>query len=470
MYYLLPRSLRNAVLLFFSIIFYAWGEPVCVIGIIASVIINFLFGKVLDKNKNKLILALNIILNLGSLAVFKYTGFIFGTIDKVFGADIVIPDIALPIGISFYTFQALSYTIDVYRGKVSASKNIIDFGAYITLFPQLIAGPIVRYQTVERELRTRRETIEDFRDGALRFATGLGKKVLVANTVAGLWDSVRLGTCGGMTTAAAWLGMVSFTLQIYFDFSGYSDMAIGLGRMFGFHFDENFDRPYISRSVTEFWRRWHISLSTWFKEYVYIPLGGNKKGLGIQLRNIIIVWLLTGLWHGAAWSFVVWGLYYAVILILEKVFLGKVLKSFSEVSLNLPSGSSVSSGRKLLNGLLTVFGHIYTVIVFVVGWGIFGLADVLPELKMSFVKSILFMDDHGLYDGNTLYLLSGYTVIIILAIVISTGVITKVVKKLAAKHEVIYSVGGMVYMIAVMIASTACIVADTYNPFLYFRF
>ena len=295
LYYLMPRRGRNAVLLFFSIVFYAWGEPVYVLGIIASVVINFLFGLALDKHKSKLLLAVNIILNIGFLGVFKYTGFIIGTIDKIFGADIITPEIALPIGISFYTFQALSYTIDVYRGKVAAGKNIIDFGAYITMFPQLIAGPIVRYKTIERELRTRRETLEDFRDGALRFATGLGKKVLIANSVAKIWDAVRLGTEGDLTTATAWLGMISFSLQIYFDFSGYSDMAIGLGRMFGFHFDENFDYPYISASVTEFWRRWHISLSTWFKEYVYIPLGGNRRGIAKQLRNIIIVWLLTGL-------------------------------------------------------------------------------------------------------------------------------------------------------------------------------
>ncbi len=447
LYYLMPRRGRNAVLLFFSIVFYAWGEPVYVLGIIASVVINFLFGLALDKHKSKLLLAVNIIINLGFLGVFKYTGFIIGTIDKIFGADIITPEIALPIGISFYTFQALSYTIDVYRGKVAAGKNIIDFGAYITMFPQLIAGPIVRYKTIERELRTRRETLEDFRDGALRFATGLGKKVLIANSVAKIWDAVRLGTEGDLTTATAWLGMISFSLQIYFDFSGYSDMAIGLGRMFGFHFDENFDYPYISASVTEFWRRWHISLSTWFKEYVYIPLGGNRRGLAKQLRNIIIVWLLTGLWHGAAWSFVVWGLYYGIILIIEKVFLGRLLEKIPRA-----------------------IGHIYTVIVFVIGWGIFGLADVLPELKTSFVKSVVFMSDQGLFDGHTLYLLSGYAVLMIIAIVISTGVITKLVKKLAGKHELIYGIGSMVYMSVIMIASTACIVADSYNPFLYFRF
>ena len=447
LYYLMPRRGRNAVLLFFSVVFYAWGEPVYVLGIIASVVINFLFGLALDKHKSKLLLAVNIIINLGFLGVFKYTGFIIGTIDKIFGADIITPEIALPIGISFYTFQALSYTIDVYRGKVAAGKNIIDFGAYITMFPQLIAGPIVRYKTIERELRTRRETLEDFRDGALRFATGLGKKVLIANSVGKIWDAVRLGAEGDLTTATAWLGMISFSLQIYFDFSGYSDMAIGLGRMFGFHFDENFDYPYISGSVTEFWRRWHISLSTWFKEYVYIPLGGNRRGIAKQLRNIIIVWLLTGLWHGAAWSFVVWGLYYGVILIIEKAFLGRLLEKIPRA-----------------------IGNIYTILVFVIGWGIFGLADMLPELKMSFVKSVIFMGDQGLFDGHTLYLLSGYAVLMIIAIVISTGVITKLVKKLAAKHELIYGIGGMVYMSVIMIASTACIVADSYNPFLYFRF
>ena len=447
LYYLLPRRGRNAVLLFFSIVFYAWGEPVFVLGIIASVIINYFFGLALEKHKSKALLALNIILNLGYLGVFKYTGFVIGTVDKIFGVDIVDPGLALPIGISFYTFQALSYTIDVYRGKVAAGKNIIDFGAYITMFPQLIAGPIVRYQTIATELRTRRETLEDFKAGALRFATGLGKKVLLANSVGRIWDAVRTGAESDLTTATVWLGMLSFTLQIYFDFSGYSDMAIGLGRMFGFHFDENFDYPYISSSVTEFWRRWHISLSTWFKEYVYIPLGGNRRGLLIQLRNILIVWLLTGLWHGAAWSFVLWGLYYAVFLIIEKAFLGKVLKKIPRF-----------------------ISHIYTIIIFIIGWGIFGLADVLPELKLGFIKGAFFMGDNGLYDGHTLYLISGYIVLLIAAIVISTGVISKLVKKYIAKHEVLYGVGSMVYMAALMLASTACIVADTYNPFLYFRF
>ncbi|MBO6108623.1 MAG: MBOAT family protein, partial [Eubacterium sp.] len=354
------KQARNAVLLIFSIIFYAWGEPVYVLGILASVIINFLFGSLLEKKKSKLLLALNIFLNLSYLAVFKYTDFCIGTINNLFGSSIALTKLVLPIGISFYTFQALSYTIDVYRGKVSSvsagcpekntSKNrrktsgeefpdsqteekkshavsrlsrnlngLLNFGTYLTMFPQLIAGPIVRYDTIRQELGTRKETLEDFAEGFIRFSSGLGKKVLLANSFGSIWDDIRLGAESDMTTAAAWLGMLCFSLQIYFDFSGYSDMAIGLGRMFGFHFNENFDYPYISKTITEFWRRWHISLSTWFKEYVYIPLGGNRDGIKKQIRNILIVWGLTGLWHGAAWSFVLWGLYYAILLITEKI-------------------------------------------------------------------------------------------------------------------------------------------------------
>ena len=367
LYYIIPRKGKNFVLLLFSLFFYAWGEPVYVLGILASVIINYFFGRALEKHHSKALLTVNIVLNLGYLAVFKYTGFALGTLNKLFGLDMEVLQIALPIGISFYTFQALSYTIDVYRKNVPAGKNIIDFGAYITMFPQLIAGPIVRYKTVERELRTRKETLADFTQGIVRFASGLGKKVIIANSVGQIWDAIRNGSQGDLTTATVWLGMICFTLQIYFDFSGYSDMAIGLGRMFGFHFDENFNYPYISRSITEFWRRWHISLSTWFKEYVYIPLGGNRKGLARQLRNIFVVWLLTGLWHGAAWSFVLWGLYYGILLIFEKVVFHKALEKIPKV-----------------------FGHIYTMIIVVIGWGIFGFADVLPELRTGFVKGAFF--------------------------------------------------------------------------------
>ena len=447
LYYLIPRRGRNAVLLLFSLIFYAWGEPVYVLGILASVVVNYFFGIQLEKHKSRVLLAVNIALNLGYLAVFKYTGFAIGTLNRIFGTDMAILDIALPIGISFYTFQALSYTIDVYRGKVPAGKNIIDFGAYITMFPQLIAGPIVRYQTIATELRTRKETLEDFTAGIVRFASGLGKKVLLANSIGQIWDSIREGTPGDLTTATVWLGMLCFTFQIYFDFSGYSDMAIGLGRMFGFHFDENFNYPYISRSVTEFWRRWHISLSTWFKEYVYIPLGGNRKGLIRQIRNIFIVWMLTGLWHGAAWSFVLWGVYYGVLLILEKVFFHKVWEKAPRV-----------------------ISWLVTMIIVIGGWGIFGFADVLPELKSGFIKGAFFMSDAGLADAHTQYLLSGHIVLLVAAFIISTGVITKLVKKYVQKYETVYAIGSMVYVAGMMFLSTACIVADTYNPFLYFRF
>lgn len=463
LYYLIPRDKRNVVLLAVSLFFYAWGEPVYLLGILASIIVNYVMALMIEqaKNKNKaaekngrpvdrralVLLVICIVLNLGYLAFFKYTNFAFNTMNKLFGWDINLIHITLPIGISFYTFQALSYVIDVYRGVVHANRKIVSFGAYITMFPQLIAGPIVRYKTVEKELRDRKETLKDFSEGIVRFASGLGKKVLLANTIGQLWDTIRKGSVTDLSTATVWLGMLFFTFQIYFDFSGYSDMAIGLGRMFGFHFDENFNYPYISTSVTEFWRRWHISLSTWFKEYVYIPLGGNRKGLLKQLRNISIVWLLTGLWHGAAWSFVAWGVYYGVLLILEKVFFLKILEKIP----------------KIVSWLITM-------VIVVLGWGIFSFSDILPELKGSFVKAIFFLGDYGIGNQQALYLVVSNAVLLITAAIISTGYITRLVKKHVTKLPTVYAVGSMVYVAAIMIVSTACIVADTYNPFLYFRF
>ena len=446
-YYACPRGGKNFCLLVASLIFYAWGEPVYVLGIVASVIFNYFFGIILEKHRKKYLLAINIFFNLAYLGFFKYTDFAIGTMNKLFGTDISLLKIALPIGISFYTFQALSYTIDVYRGEVKAGRNIIDFGTYITMFPQLIAGPIVRYKTIALGLRTRKETMEDLAEGVVRFATGLGKKVLIANSIGQIWDTVRTGALEEMTTAAVWIGMVSFTLQIYFDFSGYSDMAIGLGRMFGFRFNENFDRPYISRSITEFWRRWHISLSTWFKEYVYIPLGGNRKGTKRQLINLFIVWTLTGLWHGAAWTFVAWGLYYGILLIIEKLWLGK-----------------------LLDKLPGFISWIYTILIVILGWGIFGLADVTGGHRREFVSAIVGQGVAGLVRPEDIYLLTSNAVVLIVAAVISTGIITKIVKKYCTSHKGIYAVGSAVYVVIIMLISTVCIVADTYNPFLYFRF
>ena len=315
LYYLCPRRCRNVLLLVSSLIFYGWGEPKYVLLMLVSILLNYFCGLAAGKRQTQQrsvrgVLIVGVVLNLGMLGFFKYGKFFFGS---------AFPDIPLPIGISFYIFQAMSYLIDVCRREVEVQKNVLTFGTYVTLFPQLIAGPIVRYRDVAEMLESRRENLPQFSRGVQRFVVGLSKKVLLANTFGSAWNALQVTT----GTAAAWLGLLCYTLQIYFDFSGYSDMAIGLGQLFGFTFLENFNYPYISASITEFWRRWHISLSTWFKEYVYIPLGGNRKGLARQIFNILAVWLLTGLWHGASWNFVLWGGYYAALLILEKCWLLK---------------------------------------------------------------------------------------------------------------------------------------------------
>ena len=315
LYYLCPRRCRNVLLLVSSLIFYGWGEPKYVLLMLVSILLNYFCGLAAARQQSRQrstrgVLVLGVVLNLGMLGFFKYGKFFFGS---------AFPDIPLPIGISFYIFQAMSYLIDVCRREVEVQKNVLTFGTYVTLFPQLIAGPIVRYRDVAEMLESRRENLPQFSRGVQRFVVGLSKKVLLANTFGAAWNALQVTT----GTAAAWLGLLCYTLQIYFDFSGYSDMAIGLGQLFGFTFLENFNYPYISASITEFWRRWHISLSTWFKEYVYIPLGGNRKGLARQIFNILVVWLLTGLWHGASWNFVLWGGYYAALLILEKCWLLK---------------------------------------------------------------------------------------------------------------------------------------------------
>lgn len=315
-YYIVPRRFRNLVLLIFSLGFYAWGEPIYIILMLASILISYTGGILVDRFKQiekmkaaKWMLILSCAASLSLLAFFKYAGFAAQTVNNLTGAGIAMLNIALPIGISFYTFQTLSYIIDVYRGDAAVQKNLISFGAYVTMFPQLIAGPIVQYKTIDAQLRTRTETAEQFAEGVHRFMIGLGKKALIANNAGALWDTIQAMTYSQVPMLTAWLGLAAYTFQIYFDFSAYSDMAIGLGRMFGFRFLENFNYPYISKSITEFWRRWHISLGTWFREYVYIPLGGNRVSRWKHIRNILIVWLLTGIWHGASWNFLIWGLY-----------------------------------------------------------------------------------------------------------------------------------------------------------------
>ena len=354
-YFLVPKKAKNAILFAFSLLFYAWGEPIYVGLMIFSTVLDYCCGRAVEKFrgtlKAKIGLLVSVIVNLSLLCLFKYADFLLGTVNGIFGCNIPLLNLPLPIGISFYTFQTMSYTIDVYRGDAKVQNNIISFGAYVSLFPQLIAGPIVRYQTIADQIDERTHSFDKFGEGVKRFVCGLGKKVLLANNIGLLWNTISGSS--ELSVVSAWLGIVAFAFQIYFDFSGYSDMAIGLGKMFGFDFLENFDHPYCSKSVTEFWRRWHISMGTWFRDYVYIPLGGNRKGLAIQLRNIAIVWLLTGFWHGASWNYVLWGVYFGLLLILEKFFLMDKLKK-------IPA----------------CIGHIYALLCVAVGWVLFAFEDI----------------------------------------------------------------------------------------------
>ena len=450
-YYIAPTKLRNLWLLIVSLIFYSWGEPVYILLMLFSILLNYVSSlaiSAVDKNKTgrrKAILALSVVINIGLLFVFKYADFTIGTYNAIFGKHVHLLKIALPIGISFYTFQAMSYVIDVSRDRVKGNKNIINFATYITMFPQLIAGPIVRYKTVEKELRERKCSVDDFYQGIIRFTIGLGKKVLIANNVAVIFKEIATLPATQLSTSLSWLAVLAFTLQIYFDFSGYSDMAIGMGRMLGFHFLENFNYPYEAKTITDFWSRWHISLSTWFKEYVYIPLGGNRKGVPRQILNIFIVWLLTGFWHGASWNFVLWGLYYAVLLIIEKLFL-----------------------RKFLEKLPSIVGRIYSIAIFVSGWAIFVLDDL--KFRGPFIKSLLFNAHLGLVDKQTLYYLISFGALLVIGIIGATSIPKRVANKLLDKNRMVKSVLQMLFVVVVLVVSIAFIVSDTYNPFLYFRF
>lgn len=447
-YYICPKKGRNLFLLIASLVFYAWGEPKYVFLMIFSILVNYIFGRLMDKHREnkkrmKLMLVLSVVIDIGLLSVFKYTDFIITNVNAIFGANFDLLNIALPIGISFYTFQAMSYTIDVYRNDVRVQKNLIDFGMYITMFPQLIAGPIVRYADVQDQLAERSVTTADFSEGIMRFVVGLGKKVLLANQMGAVWSDIyALG--GDVSALMAWTGAIAYTFQIYFDFSGYSDMAIGLGRMFGFKFPENFRYPYQSVSITDFWRRWHITLSTWFKEYLYIPLGGNRRGLARQALNLLIVWSLTGFWHGAGWNFVMWGLYYFVILFIEKLFL-----------------------LKALDKLPKFFRHVYALLLIIIGWVIFASDDVsvlLPYLGSMFGAN-------GAIGGMDVYTLLTKAVLLIICCIASTELPKKLFLSAAgAMNEKAAFTLKSVLMIALFALSMILLIGDSYNPFLYFRF
>lgn len=455
LYYIAPRKLRNVILLAFSLFFYAWGEPKYVFLMLFTITMDFFVGRGIDKAKRegdqkkaRRFLLCSVIVNLSVLGFFKYADFFVGTINSLTGASIPLPGIPLPIGISFFTFQTMSYTIDVYRGSTRVQKNWIKYGTYVSMFPQLIAGPIVQYKTIAEQMEHRRENVDDFAEGIHRFMIGLGKKVLIANNIGALWDVIAAIPVEGLAAGTAWLGALAYTFQIYFDFSGYSDMAIGLGKMFGFHFLENFNYPYVSKSITEFWRRWHISLSSWFKEYVYIPLGGNRRGIGKQVRNILVVWMLTGIWHGASWNYVAWGVYYGVLLLVEKLALGKILD-------RLPS----------------LLQRIYTLFFVIIGWVLFKCEDM--AYGMSYLKAMFGGFGAGLWNHETIYLLYNYAVLFVLALFGSTklpqkaaGVVLGNGKKRTWAENVVF----LIFYGVIFILSTAYLVDATYNPFLYFRF
>ena len=451
-YFIVPKRIRNLVLFLSSILFYAWGEPVYILLMCFTITVDYVFGIIIDKqisagkkNKAKVSLVAAVAINLLLLGYFKYANFTIDTINSLTGAGIAAIKLALPIGISFYTFQSLSYVIDVYRGDTKVQKNILDFGTYVTLFPQLIAGPIVRYRTVAEEMQGRVENRADFARGISRFIFGLGKKVLLANNAGLLWDSVNALTASEMSVGSFWLGILAYTFQIYFDFSGYSDMAIGMGLMFGFHFDENFNYPYIAKSITEFWRRWHISLSTWFKEYVYIPLGGNRAGLAKQIRNIVIVWMLTGFWHGASWNFVAWGLYYGAILIIEKVFLLKIVEKMPKF-----------------------VRHIYTMFFVIIGWVLFSFDSF--KRGAEFIAGMFGLGGYSVINKEFIYLLLNNLVLLVILVIGSTDIPKKCMERLAAKNNNGFRVLGIIGLETILAICVAYLVASTYNPFLYFRF
>ena len=450
-YYLVPYKVKNIVLLLASLFFYAWGEPVYVILMILSILFNYFCGRDIkakedDPRRAKFAVIFAIAGNLLILGFFKYFGFLMETVNAVLPVDIPYRELALPVGISFYTFQAISYILDVYWKKAEAQKNILYFALYISMFPQLIAGPIVRYADIEEQLRKRKMSASKIGLGAMYFIMGLAKKVILANTAGEVFEQIAAMPAGNLSILTAWLGVFSYAFQIYFDFSGYSDMAVGLGKMFGFEFRKNFDYPYISKSITEFWRRWHISLSTWFREYVYIPLGGNRCSAVRNIINLMIVWTLTGMWHGAAWNFIAWGIYYGVLIVLEKYVWG----------------ASLDEAPRAVR-------HIYSLVLVMIGWVFFFSPSIGYALRYL---AAMFGGGAGLADSGAWFILLTHWLLYLLAVLGSTRVgyalINRVIGIFAdgrprmAAAAVIYT--GMFFI------SVAFLVTDTFNPFLYFRF
>ena len=443
-YFIVPQKGRNAVLLAASLFFYGWGEPKFLLFMVFSIAQGYVFARLIGRGRRKkLFLTLSLVLSFALLGYCKYADFFIENFNAVTGLSLPLLKIALPIGISFYTFQIASYEIDVYRGDVAAQHNFIDFAAYVAMFPQLIAGPIVRYRDIAPQLKERTHSLEAAASGASRFAVGLGKKVLVANVLAQLVSAYKASA--EQTALYAWLYAIAFTLQIYFDFSGYSDMAIGLGRIFGFHFPENFDYPYISASVTEFWRRWHMSLGSWFRDYVYIPLGGNRVSRSKWFRNIFIVWLLTGLWHGAAWTFILWGLFFAVFLSAEKLWYGRALAE------------------------TRIFKHLYVLLLIVVSFVLFDAASVQDALRT--IAALFGLGGLPLTDPLSRYYLDSYSGVFLIAAVGATPLPAAIVRQLSESKlgGKLLSVLEPAALLALLAAVTAYLVDGSFNPFLYFR-
>lgn len=445
LYFTLPFKYKNHILLLFSLIFYAWGEPIYILLMIFSSIVDFINGKNIEKykddnKKKKIYLIISIIINISLLGFFKYADFFIKVINNILNLDIPLLKLGLPIGISFFTFQTMSYSIDVYRGDVKAEKDFLTFMTYVCMFPQLIAGPIVRYETVSSELHKRDINFKKFADGFTRFLRGLFKKVLIANNIGLLFTLITSSEVNDISIMTGVLAIVSYAFQIYFDFSGYSDMAIGMGNMCGFTFLENFNYPYISKSITEFWRRWHISLSSWFKDYVYIPLGGSRVNILKNIRNILIVWILTGFWHGASWNFIFWGLYYGILLLLEKFVL-----------------------KKYIDKLPDFVKHIYTIVLVFIGWMIFAFDD--SKYLFEFIKALT---SNKFVDSAFLYYFKNYFLILVIATLFSLPVYPKVKEKM--NNSIFTSLLSISIYVILFIVTLSYLVSDTYNPFLYFRF
>lgn len=475
LYYIVPKKGKNIVILVSGLLFYGWGEPLYVFVMILSTFIDYTAGRIMDKNDDKpkvrkACLLISIIMNLGLLGIFKYSDFLVSSINGWFGLDITNPFVRLfnvmfsgingeidklpmPIGISFFTFQSMSYTIDLYRRKIRVQKSAVSFMAFVTLFPQIVAGPIVRYEDVQNELDDRSITEDMVGAGISRFITGLGKKVLIADNVGALWDSVKAVELSTLTAPDAWLGIIAFTFQIYFDFSGYSDMAIGLGKMMGFNFPENFNYPYMSKSISEFWRRWHMTLGGWFKSYLYFPLGGSRKGLPRTVINLLIVWTVTGIWHGASWNFMIWGAYFGILIVIEKLFLGKLLEK-------LPS----------------FFSWLYTFVLVVIGWVMF---DYVPAGTVQFSEVFgrifgyvgVMFGANGFRIGNfALNAIVNYGIVFSVCIIGSTDILKRISAYIKEKAPKWMLYGYPIVQTAVMMASVAFITTSSYHPFLYFNF